>query len=59
MSKPTRAQLLEALETIVSYPLPVFTVERGGTPEPMVPFENADYLKQLAKEALHPEDEDA
>jgi hypothetical protein len=49
----TIARQREALETIAGYPLPTFEVDGRG---PMVPFENADYLRTMATDALQPEE---
>ena len=46
--KPTKADLIEALHNIASYSLPVY--QHDG--KKMVPLENADYLRTMAKEAL-------
>lgn len=49
---PSRKQMQSALEDIDMYVLPVFTIERDGKEEQMVPLENAMYIRSRAREGL-------
>ncbi len=46
---PTRLDFKIALETIAEYILPSFPIQGRGD---MVPLETADYLRQIAENAL-------
>jgi len=47
----TKAKLIETLKDILQYPLPVYIFEG----KKYVPFDNADYLRIMAKEVLYEE----
>lgn len=49
---PTLKQALAALEDIAIYMLPVFTVSIDGKEEQVVPLENAQYLRERARQGL-------